>query len=53
MSIDVLEHRLERAYELLGDADEPGGFLPVVVRPALLAGEEHDVPDPCIFRGLD
>jgi hypothetical protein len=24
-----------------------------VVRPALLAGEEHEAPDPSIFRGTD
>ncbi|MEV5613921.1 hypothetical protein [Streptomyces sp. NPDC052225] len=24
-----------------------------VVRPALLAGEEHESPDPSIFRGAD
>ncbi|MFB7867761.1 MULTISPECIES: hypothetical protein [unclassified Streptomyces] len=32
-------------------ADEPAP--PAVVRPALLAGEEHEAPDPWIFRGTD
>jgi hypothetical protein len=33
--------------------DVPDGPAPVVLRPALLAGEERDAPEPCIFRGTD
>jgi hypothetical protein len=48
MSIDTLElHGLAHDH---GMPDEPG---PVVVQPALLAGEEREAPDPWIFRGTD
>ncbi|MER7519403.1 hypothetical protein [Streptomyces sp. NPDC126499] len=33
-----------------GPGHGPGRAL---VRPALLAGEEHEAPDPCVFRGTD
>jgi hypothetical protein len=46
MSIDTLEPALDR-HPLY---DEPACVL---VRPALLAGEECEAPDPWIFRGTD
>ncbi|MEV5975232.1 hypothetical protein [Streptomyces sp. NPDC051921] len=34
-------------------AEDDPVLAPAVVRPALLAGEEHEAPDPWIFRGTD
>ncbi|MFI8829070.1 hypothetical protein [Streptomyces sp. NPDC053431] len=34
-------------------AEDDLALAPAVVRPALLAGEEHEAPDPWIFRGTD
>ncbi|MEU8735330.1 hypothetical protein AB0C68_38975 [Streptomyces tendae] len=53
MTIDVLEHRPEPLYQFLGIVDHPGECPALLARPALLAGEERDEPDPCIFRGTD
>ena len=52
MSIDTLEPTLDQhlAHALRVPDDEP---VCVLVRPALLAGEECEVPDPWIFRGID
>ncbi|MDI3390365.1 hypothetical protein QIS99_29850 [Streptomyces sp. B-S-A8] len=51
------EPRPEQA-SLVPAAAAPGGPAavpadPAVVRPALLAGEERELPDPWIFRGTD
>jgi hypothetical protein len=45
MTPDVLERVLKR--------EERGPAEPEAERPALLAGEERDVPDRHIFRGID
>jgi hypothetical protein len=58
MSIDTLEQALTHMAPLMPltlDHDTPDAPAPapVVVQPALLAGEEREAPDPCIFRGTD
>ncbi|MET7649178.1 hypothetical protein ABZS83_37285 [Streptomyces sp. NPDC005426] len=55
MSTDTLEHvdHTRQAPVCPHDAPDAPGLAPGAVRPALLAGEEHDAPDPSIFRGTD
>jgi hypothetical protein len=59
MSIDTLDilDSLEEAEHVPAPAEPARARRPLVgaavVRPALLAGEEHQVPDPSIFRGTD
>jgi hypothetical protein len=50
MSIDTLEPALDQHLDQHPLHDEPACVL---VRPALLAGEECEAPDPWIFRGTD
>ncbi|MFF9280287.1 hypothetical protein [Streptomyces griseosporeus] len=52
MTIDTLEPELV-SHRHAPDEPPPVAAQPVTVRPALLAGEEHEAPDPWIFRGTD
>ena len=55
MSIDTLDtlEPLEDTEHVLAQTGPARSLAGAVVRPALLAGEEHEAPDPSIFRGTD